>query len=412
MTTRGRLLGWLLLGLLGGVLGQGCGSSETRPPRKPASAAGTGGKDGMTVTVEPAGGQGGNGGISPYDELCGIRTEGCVPDESTNDLCKPSIGSGPSPLPGGGRSTGGGGGKPSLGQSGELAASGVGAAAGELGNAGYSGAPGGQGGEAPGQAGAAGAPGSMPDNGGNEAAGGEAGHGIGGVTVAGRSGQGGVAGTAPASAGTAGLTVSTLSLTSCQVTEDPKHRGRPVAQCLPAGNGIEGGPCFSGSDCRAGLACVGDGPGQCRPYCCNGDAGCRDRTHCSAEPLLVPTAKATLEVPVCMPVVNCSLAEPPCMEGATCSCPVGSACVVVGSDGTTSCVNMASLPPPDEGIEGLPCPCGWGFVCSQASNTCVKLCQTGAPDLYCGGARCQPGTTLPLGWGTCVGVPPKGSSLP
>jgi hypothetical protein len=411
MTTRGKLLGWLVLGLLGGMLGQGCGSSETHAPRRPTSAAGTAGRDGMTMTVDPAGGQGGNGGASPYDDLCGIRADSCVPDETTNDLCKPSIGSGPTPVPGGGRSTGGSGGLPNTSQGG--AESNAGAAAGEV-SAGQGGAPGGQGGEASDQAGAAGTPDAMSDNGGNEAAGGQAGQGVAGTAVGGRGAQGGAAGKAPATAGTAGLTVSTLSLTSCQVTEDPKRRGRAVAECLPAGNGIEGDPCFSGGDCRAGLACVGEGPGQCRPYCCSGNGACRDRTHCSPEPLLAPSAKATLEVPVCMPVVNCSLAEPPCMEGegTTCSCPVGSACVVVGSDGTTSCVNTQSLPPPDEGTEGLPCPCGWGFVCSQASNTCVKLCQTGAPDAYCEGARCQPGTTLPLGWGTCVGVAPKGSNQP
>lgn len=409
MTTRGKLFGWLLLGLLGGMLGQGCGSSSTHPPGRPARAAGTGGKDGDTVTVEPAGGQGGNGGASPYDELCGIHTQSCVPDESTNDLCKPSIGTGPSPLPGAGNGSGGSITLPSAGQGGEPAVSGAGAAAGEPGSAGQSGAPGGQGGEAQSQAGGAGAP---PDNGGNEAAGGQPGQGMMEPASAGRSAQGGTGGNPPPSAGSAGTTVSTLSLTSCQVTEDPKHRGRAVAECLPAGNGLEGDPCFSGADCRGGLACVGTGPGQCRPYCCSGNGACRDRTHCSPEPLLAPGAKTTLEVPVCMPVVNCSLAEPPCMEGASCSCPVGSACVVVGSDGTTSCVNTSSLPTSPDGEDGKPCPCGWGFVCSQASDTCVKLCQTGAPDLYCDGARCQPGTNLPLGWGTCVGVAPKGSSSP
>jgi hypothetical protein len=400
MTTRGRLLGWVLLGLLGGMLGQGCGSSSPPPFRRSPSAAGTGGKDGMSTTVQPQGGLGGDGALSPYDVLCGIVDEGCIPDQPTNDLCKPSVGSGPSPVAGAGRSGDAGTG----GHGGELpGGAGAGAAAGEAGNGG---APsGGQGGESPSQAGAAGA---TPDNGGNDASGGESGS-PSGPSVAGRSAQGGAGGTVSGPMGTGGITVSTLSLTSCQVTEDPKHAGRPRAACLPAGNGQDGEPCFSGSDCRAGFACVGEGPGQCRQYCCSGTESCRARTHCSAEALVLPGAKATLEVPVCMPVVNCSLAEPPCAAGATCSCPADSACVVVGSDGTTSCVKTSTLPPEGEGEEGMACPCAWGFVCSRATDACVRLCQVAAPDLDCGGARCQPSNALPDGWGTCVGVPPKGS---
>jgi len=405
MTTRRRLVGWVLLGLLGAMLGQGCGSSSTRPFRKGPGAAGTGGKDAGSMTVEPQGGLGGDGGHSPYDVLCGIVDEGCIPDQPTNELCKPSVGSGPSPMPGAGRSAGGSAG--TAGHGGELAGgAGAGAAAGEAPEAGNGGAPaGGQGGESPSQAGAAGAP---PDNGGNDAAGGESGVPP-GPTAAGRGAQGGSAATASEPPGSGGMTVGTLSLTSCQVTEDPKHAGRARTACVSAGNGQDGEPCFSGSDCRAGFACVGAGPGQCRQYCCSGADSCRSRTHCSAEHLVLPGAKATLEVPVCMPVVNCSLAEPPCAEGATCSCPVDSACVVVGSDRTTSCVKTSTLPPPGQGEEGMVCPCAWGFVCSQATNACVKLCQVAAPELDCAGARCQPSYALPEGWGTCVGVPPKGS---
>jgi hypothetical protein len=112
-----------------------------------------------------------------------------------------------------------------------------------------------------------------------------------------------------------------------------------------------------------------------------------------------------------MPVVDCSLAEAyPCGAGSTCSCPAESACVVVGGDGTTSCVAASDLPPAGEGLEGMECPCAWGFVCSQATNQCVKLCQVAARELYCDARRCQSSTTLPDGWGTCVGEPPKGSN--
>jgi len=408
MTTRRTLYGWLLLGLLGGMLAQGCGSSSTRTPPPGPRTAGTGGKDMGTMTVEPQGGLGGNGGLSPYDVLCGIVDEGCIPDEATNDVCKPSIGGGQSQLPGAGRSSGSGGGGTG-GYTGEtLGGAGAGAAAGEPAAAGQGGAPDGAGGDSASPAGAAGVP---SDNGGSDPVSGEGG-GSPGPSTGGRGAQSGSGGVASGSSGTAGTTgtpVSMLSLTSCQVTEDPKHKARPKAVCLPEGNGQDGDPCFSGSDCRAGLACVGEGPGQCRQYCCSGTDSCRARTHCSAEQLVLPSSSAQLEVPVCMPVVNCSLAEPPCEAGATCSCPVDSACVVVGSDQTTSCVKTSTLPPSGQGEDGMACPCGWGLVCSQATHTCVKLCQVAAPALNCGGARCQPSNALPDGWGTCVGVPPKGT---
>src|SRR6187455_345769 len=109
MTTRGKLFGWLLLGLLGGMLAQGCGSSSRPFARNNRPAAGSGGKDNGTMTVEPQGGLGGNGGLSPYDLLCGVVDDGCIPDEATNALCKPSVGGGgQTSMPGAGRSGSGG----------------------------------------------------------------------------------------------------------------------------------------------------------------------------------------------------------------------------------------------------------------------------------------------------------------
>jgi len=179
---------------------------------------------------------------------------------------------------------------------------------------------------------------------------------------------------------------------------------------LPAGDGDDAKPCLSGGDCQPGFACVGEGPGQCRRYCCSGQSSCENNQHCTVEPLVLASAGEALQVPVCMPVIDCSLAEPfPCKEG-TCSCPMDSACVVIGNRGTTSCVPTASLPPRGEGEAGMPCPCARGFVCSQAAKQCVKLCQVEAPADYCNGARCQASGALPPGWGTCVGVPPKGGA--
>jgi hypothetical protein len=215
------------------------------------------------------------------------------------------------------------------------------------------------------------------------------------------------------STGRAGASAQPASI-SCQVIESPTHKGSPLATCRPAGSGTEGSPCFSGADCAPKFACVGGGPGQCRAYCCSGPDQCQayTGTHCAVEPL-VPDAGATrvLEVPVCMPAVKCSLAEPyPCRDG-TCSCPAETACVVVTDDGTTSCVPVSDLPSEDVGGLDDPCPCARGFVCSQASHTCVQLCEVAAAGV-CASGRCQASPALPAGWGTCVGVAPKDAGAP
>jgi hypothetical protein len=104
-------------------------------------------------------------------------------------------------------------------------------------------------------------------------------------------------------------------------------------------------------------------------------------------------------VPVCVPAVDCSLAEPfPCPTGVNCSCPDGEACMVVRDDGTTTCVK------PGSGSAGEPCPCASGHICSQATNQCVKLCQTAAMPSECGSGRCQASAELPTGFGVCVGA--------
>src|SRR5690348_2926575 len=81
MTYRRLVTGWLLVGLLGGALAQGCGGSAG--PRKPSGSGGTlgtGGKDNGMMTVEPSP-QAGSDGESPYDVLCGIPKSGCLPDD-------------------------------------------------------------------------------------------------------------------------------------------------------------------------------------------------------------------------------------------------------------------------------------------------------------------------------------------
>lgn len=405
--------GWLLLGLLGGAVAQGCGSSE-RPKHNPNSGAnaGTGGTDGTSTTVQPPG-NGGGGGESEYNSLCGIPdTNFCVPDVETNALCLEFVGgSGGSSGRGGkgGTSNGGTGATTATGGSGRGAGGSVSSPAGAGGEGGIGGSEGGMS-----QAGVGAVAGESASNGAQSGQGGENPASAGQATLGGAPGEtgtggsistGGTSGTSHASAGRAGGAALNASI-SCQVIESPNHKGLPLSTCRPAGSGTEGSPCFSGSDCAPKFACVGHGPGQCRAYCCSGPDQCQayTGTHCAVEPL-VPEPKSTrlLPVPVCMPAVECSLAEPyPCLD-RTCSCPKETACVVVTDDGTTSCVPVSDLPSEENGGEGLPCPCARGYVCSSASNKCVRLCEVGVA----GTCRCQASPALPPGWGTCVGVPAK-----
>jgi hypothetical protein len=401
MTYRGKVSVWVLLGLLGGAFGQGCGASSDPKGRSGSGGAvGSAGKDSGTMIVDPPP-QAGETGESPYDPLCGIPDKGCVPDTETS--CSSLIvagggGAGPS----GGTGTGGriasGGRAPE----GGAPASGGHAGAGESGEGG-GGAPGVQGGENQGGAGEssqAGAP-SMPSGGG------EGGVGPPPPVTGGSAGRTGASGETSGGAGKDPGVMLHIAV-SCQVHEGKK--GRPVAECSAAGMSEEGSACFSGADCAAGLACVGEGPGRCRAYCCAGPAACPQEgdRHCTEQPLAAdpPTTQPML-VPVCMPAVKCSLAEPyPCELPGTCSCAEGSACLVVRDDGLTSCVPESTLPDAGKGVEGKPCPCAWGFVCSHATNECVKLCQVVAPT-ECDSDRCQASPSLPDGWGTCVGVAPQ-----
>ena len=191
---------------------------------------------------------------------------------------------------------------------------------------------------------------------------------------------------------------------SCQVrTED----GAPVTACRIAGNGLDGDPCVSPADCSPGLTCSGEsGTSQCRWYCCSDPNLCPTGTFCAQRSLRdVSDTRSGSRVPVCIPPVPCvpDLDEPfPCDPAVEefCSCPTGTACMVV-RDGLTSCAT------PGIGREGESCPCSWGHVCSQGSNTCLKLCQTGdVLDAPCGEGECQGSSSLPDGFGVCIGGAP------
>lgn len=181
----------------------------------------------------------------------------------------------------------------------------------------------------------------------------------------------------------------------------------PVAACGPAGSGRDNDACISSEDCAPGYGCVNDGGvGVCRQFCCDGNGSCDSDHFCTTRTL---KDDGSLQVPVCVLPDNCNLAQRPCSEadGGThanpqnCACKApGTACIVVG-DGLTSCTK-----PPGSGKDGDPCPCAWGYVCSAAQNTCLRICSLSATSLPCPSPyRCQSSPFMPDYFGVCAGTP-------
>lgn len=185
--------------------------------------------------------------------------------------------------------------------------------------------------------------------------------------------------------------------------------GGPTGMCEPAGTGQTDAPCVTSGDCAPGLGCVGEGSaGQCRPFCCGGTCDADAGVYCAKRPLRddADQGATPLVVPVCVPADNCNLAEAyPCTapnpDDCTCKDPT-TACIVVG-DGITACVT-----PPGSGQAGDACPCAWGHVCSQATQTCLKICSLTAADSGCGAGKCQAAKEMPQGFGVCVGTSSDG----
>lgn len=174
------------------------------------------------------------------------------------------------------------------------------------------------------------------------------------------------------------------------------------ASCSLAGTGRAAAPCLSSEDCAPGFACVGEKPaGFCRPFCCGGNAACGAEEFCDEQPLVEPEAdgKPPLRVPVCMVPDNCDISQPPCTDyGNTCACSEGEVCAVV-KGGQTSCVR------PGTGTAGEACPCAWGYVCSQGTNRCLKLCVLSAQDADAGDCGCMASSGLPKQYGVCSTYP-------
>lgn len=374
MKTKQYLVGALLLGF-GWVLAAGCGaSSGGLSGRDGDSKAGAPPSSSDEPTVFPPGVDDGDGGVpARLNPLCGggALAGSCVPDYA--NACSSFVP--PAPEPG----TGGAGGDGS-------SNGGAGGAGGEAGQVNASGGAGG----------ASGAAGAAP-----EAEGGQPG---GGGASGGAPAQGGdSAGASAGAAGQAGEASGPPPRYSCQVTREDDQL---VRRCVTAGTGAANAPCFGSSDCAAGLACVTEGDaGRCLPYCCANDGACQSGAYCAERSLRKsPTDVSGSEpprVPVCVPADNCSLEERfPCASGGDCRCKNGTACLVVRSDGTTSCVK------PGSGEQGDPCPCAWNHVCSSVTNECVKICHTDPKRDDCGAQKCQASSELPDHFGVCVGPSP------
>jgi hypothetical protein len=203
----------------------------------------------------------------------------------------------------------------------------------------------------------------------------------------------------------AGAEGSAGDVFGCQVRQ---MAGAPVASCGVAGIKLDGEQCAVAADCAPGFACVRKDPddlepARCRRFCCEGLESCEDPGTYCAERLLAgdsdPEDADALSVPVCVRGDNCSLAEPyPCTADSQveCRCPEGTACTVVRADGTTACL------PPGDGEAGEPCPCKAGYVCSESTQTCLRLCQTNSTNNECDLGHCQFSAALPEPFGVCT----------
>ena len=387
MTYRRALLAGFCTALLFG-LAWGCAAADSTG----GTNFGTGGAQGIPdggndeLALSVAGATSDQDGGIVLNVLCG-RNPTCTPDSPPNSCSRyappvvPSGDASPSDEAG---STDDAGEPSGEGQSSQAGASAEGGAGGASGAGGMS---------------------SMTDGGAVGAAGTVGASGAGAVTGAGAGGESG-------EAGGAGAPPVEPAKYGCQVQRIADAPTHVTSQCAVVGSGGENAPCFTSSDCQVGFGCVGDqDSGLCQAYCCESADNCKQGKYCAARSMrdaLINTLPRgstdvthTLNIPVCVPAENCDLGAPyPCTDGTQCACAAGTACLVVRSDGTTTCAT------PGKGELGDACPCAWGYVCSAATNQCLQLCYTrGAPS--CGDGKCQSASQLPDGWGVCVGATPS-----
>jgi hypothetical protein len=190
--------------------------------------------------------------------------------------------------------------------------------------------------------------------------------------------------------------------------------GDVMRSCGVAGSLQADQACTTSLDCAPGLGCVGPvRAGRCLPYCCGVDDvdTCATGSYCADRPLRSDAFGDAdgPPVPVCVRADNCSLGEQEDCVGPRCLCGPDMACILVRPDGTTSCMPLPEV----RGRGGDSCPCDRGFLCSPATNTCVKTCDLDEMDSdTCGQGVCQAAAALPMGWGICVAALPEQMTSP
>jgi len=186
--------------------------------------------------------------------------------------------------------------------------------------------------------------------------------------------------------------------------------------CESAGDAVPGSACTSTTDCTAGSTCVSDLVAPvCRQYCCEGPDSCPSGTYCTIRNTYVRTSnkyEAGANVPVCVPADNCNLGDPyPCPTDQKCFCGTGKACMIVRAGGLTTCLQPVEREPNRaecSGTAGISV-CDPGYVCSQSTYSCLKLCkltsnkasQSGEAAPCPTGTSCQASNDVPTGWGVC-----------
>jgi hypothetical protein len=173
-----------------------------------------------------------------------------------------------------------------------------------------------------------------------------------------------------------------------------------VTECAPVGPGAQGSACNDSRECGTQLACVEvDQKAACHIVTCFLPPDCLKGTYYQEAPLRANgTTHTDLLVPACLPTDNCTLLDPQN------NCPSGKVCVVVGSEGDTTCREPGSAKVGEACDESNAC--AEGLLCSKFSNQCVKICHVGVDSgsAECPTGTCQGGTrSLPEGFGICVG---------
>jgi hypothetical protein len=176
--------------------------------------------------------------------------------------------------------------------------------------------------------------------------------------------------------------------TACHVVP----AGDGYQKCSTAGPGGDGAQCQTGADCAATFECVGS-PGQCRHYCCGGNAACDSASGATTGPTFCDVEATTaggLNVPVCEPVRSCT---PLLMGSGAGTCPKGETCAVVKDDGTTSCVPIGTV-----GIGGdcdvFHCAAELTCLGPVGSRTCFQLCEVDSPTACPFGTTCTSSAQL------------------